>query len=68
MTLTPDPAAITADRSYVYCSDQVGGLVLFDGIVPTGGAAPLFTVDSSQEIVCDWYIYGVPAAPAVARK
>jgi len=47
-----DPAA-----GYAYCSDQNSGAVLYDGTKFDGGAIPLFTVDSSQAIVCDWYIF-----------
>ena len=52
VTLSADiPAA-----GYAYCSDQNSGAVLYDGTKFEGGAIPLFTVDSSQAIVCDWYI------------
>ncbi len=47
-----DPAA-----GYAYCSDQSSGAVLYDGTKFEGGGIPLFTVDSSQAIVCDWYIF-----------
>jgi len=47
-----DPAA-----GYAYCSDQNSGAVLYDGTKFEDGAIPLFTVDSSQAIVCDWYIF-----------
>ena len=53
VTLSADDPA----RGYAYCSDQNSGAVLYDGIKFEGGAIPLFTVDSSQAIVCDWYIY-----------
>jgi hypothetical protein len=57
---------------YVYCADQIGGAVLFDGPLPDGGTVPLFTIDNSQLIICDWYSYtdGLPApvAPAEATE
>lgn len=53
VTLSADDTA----RGYTYCSDQNSGAVLFDGTRPEGGSVPLFTVDASQAIVCDWYIY-----------
>lgn len=51
---------LSADNTaagYAYCSDQNSGSVLYDGTRVEGGGIPLFTVDSSQAIVCDWYIY-----------
>jgi hypothetical protein len=53
VTLSADDATV----GYTYCADQNTGTVLFDGARPEGGAIPLFTVDSSQAIVCDWFIY-----------
>ena len=60
---------------YVYCADQIGGLVLFDGPVPDGGVVPLFSINNSQLIICDWYSYtdglpapAAPAAPAGATE
>lgn len=47
-----DPAG-----GYAYCSDQNTGTVLYDGTKLEDNAVPLFTVDASQAIVCDWYIY-----------
>jgi hypothetical protein len=47
-----DPTA-----GYAYCSDQNSGAVLFNGSKVEAGSIPLFTVDSSQAIVCDWYIF-----------
>lgn len=47
-----DPTA-----GYAYCSDQNSGAVLFNGTKTEAGSIPLFTVDSSQAIVCDWYIF-----------
>ena len=47
-----DPTA-----GYAYCSDQNSGAVLYDGTKFEGGSVPLFTVDSSQAIVCDWFIF-----------
>lgn len=53
VTLTADdPTA-----GYAYCSDQNSGAVLYDGTKFEDGAVPLFTVDSSQAIVCDWFIF-----------
>ncbi len=50
---------LSADDStagYAYCSNQNSGAVLYHGTKFEGGGVPLFTVDSSQAIVCDWYI------------
>jgi hypothetical protein len=53
---------------YVYCADQIGGLVLFDGPIDDGGVVPLFEIDSSQAVICDWFSYtdGLPAPVAPA--
>ena len=47
-----DPTA-----GYAYCADQNSGAVLYDGSKFEGGSVPLFTVDSSQAIACDWFIF-----------
>ncbi|HET9659819.1 MAG TPA: hypothetical protein VFP05_05780 [Thermomicrobiales bacterium] len=57
VTLTADPGLTGATDSYAYCADQVDGSVLFDSKVAPGGSIPLFTVTSSQTIICDWFIY-----------
>ena len=41
-------------ESYVYCSNQVTGKVLYDG--PSGGDdAVTITTTVGQEVICDWY-------------
>ncbi|MCA9858311.1 MAG: hypothetical protein KC438_01245 [Thermomicrobiales bacterium] len=57
VTLWADASLTGATNSYAYCSDQTDGSVLLNMPVAPGGALPLFTVDQSQEIICDWYIY-----------
>ena len=60
-------SADDATEGYTYCADQNSGTVLYDGHRVEGGAVPLFEVDSSQTIICDWFIYSdapvVPLAP-----
>jgi hypothetical protein len=63
VTLSADATA-SAD-SYAYCADQNDGAVIFNSTVAPGGSVPLFTVTSSQTIVCDWFVYtDGPLAPA----
>jgi hypothetical protein len=57
VTLSADPGLTGATDSYAYCADQNDGTVLFDSSVAAGGSIPLFTVTSSQTIICDWFIY-----------
>jgi hypothetical protein len=40
--------------SYVYCSNQVTGAVLYDGL-SGGDDAVSFTTTARQEVICDWY-------------
>jgi hypothetical protein len=54
-TLSTD-ATLSAD-SYAYCADQNDGTVIFNSTVAPGGSIPLFTVSSSQTIICDWFVY-----------
>jgi hypothetical protein len=53
---------------YVYCADQIGGLVLYDGPVDDGAIVPLFEIDSTEAVICDWFSYtdGLPAPVAPA--
>ncbi len=65
VTLSADASLTGAADSYAYCADQNDGAVLFDSSVAPGGSIPLFTVTSSQTIICDWFIYAdEPIAPA----
>lgn len=57
VTLSVDPAALTGVGGYVYCADQISGSVLYDGVMINDGVIPLFTIDSSQTVICDWFIY-----------
>lgn len=57
VTLEADASVTGATESYAYCADQISGAVIVNGPIPAGGAVPLFTVDNSQEIICDWYVY-----------
>ncbi len=69
VTLSADASLTGSTDSYAYCADQNDGTVLFNSSVAPGGSIPLFTVSSSQTIVCDWYVYTdgpiEPAAPLV---
>ena len=66
VTLSADASLTGSTDSYAYCADQNDGSVLFNSSVPPGGSIPLFTVTSSQTIICDWFIYtDVPLAPPV---
>jgi hypothetical protein len=57
VTLSIDPTSATEAGGYVYCADQNSGSVLFDGPVGYGDIVPLFTIDNSQAVICDWFIY-----------
>jgi hypothetical protein len=41
-------------ESYVYCSNQVTGKVLYNGL-SGGDDAVSFTTTVGQEVICDWY-------------
>ncbi len=66
VSLSEDLASLSAIGAYAYCKDQVGGAVLFDGTVPDDGTIVLGSVDTSQEIICDWYNYTPAGGDVVA--
>jgi hypothetical protein len=69
VTLSADASLTGSADSYAYCADQNDGSVLFNSSVAAGGSIPLFTVTSSQTIICDWFIYSdVPLAPVVPTE
>jgi hypothetical protein len=41
-------------ESYVYCSNQVTGKVLYNGL-SGGDDAVSFTTTAGQQVICDWY-------------
>jgi hypothetical protein len=57
VTLTEDPLSLSTLGGWVYCKDQVGGAILFDGPTPGDGIVALGSVNTSQVIICDWYNY-----------
>jgi hypothetical protein len=61
VSLTEDPLSLSTLGGWVYCKDQIGGAVLFDGPTPVDGVVALGSVNTSQVIICDWYNY-TPAA------
>ncbi len=42
------------DGAYVYCSNQVTGKVLWDGLARSNGSVTI-TTTAGQPVVCDWY-------------
>jgi hypothetical protein len=69
VTLSADASLTGSTDSYAYCADQNDGSVIFNSSVAPGGSIPLFTVTSSQTIICDWFIYtDVPLAPVVPTE
>jgi hypothetical protein len=70
VTLSVDQASATDAGGYVYCADQNSGTVLFDGPVNYGDIVPLFTIDNSQAVICDWFIYtdGAPVDEATVAE
>lgn len=42
------------DGAYVYCSNQVTGKVLYDGLAKANGSVTI-TTTAGQLVICDWY-------------
>jgi hypothetical protein len=40
--------------AYVYCSNQVTGAVLWDGLARSNGSVTI-TTTAGQHVICDWY-------------
>ena len=57
-----DPAPRTETGMYVYCKDRVASVVLFGSTGPEQGTIFPGSVNTSQEIICDWVTMPLPGA------
>jgi hypothetical protein len=66
VTLSENPAFLSAIGGYAYCKDQISGLVLWDATVPEDGTIVLGSVTADQFVICDWYNYAPAGLSVVA--